>query len=739
MKFSDIPWFILERYFDSFSGTSSLAPSAVEYDSTEGNGMLITDKHLISTLGATYMDFYIKKDNLNYNLIKLVINKTWNNIENTIKTVNYPMIKLISTGVIGGFSSHYGFEKTSYLSTIETINYDVSNGDHIYLRKDSLFFDWCSINYPEYLNFFNKNKTFLYLGTCTNINDGIIINYENIHNWVEKSVPETNKTTNFKKFLKIGFDKVYNRIYNSQKDILTITDPLETKLDFLPALSNLFLLELNRENPEILQRQLTKNISNWLKKKGTYSSIFIIWNTVNFNKNKITVYDRWHTPQITGCPYNHFEDHKYIDYYDSSSDYPLEYDLVHKTLSTHFKVLMNISYSPYSDDYIINEPFVNEVLYHYEILRPVNRVDHYTFHIEPYLDLSGNWFELYRTNFLSNWKTKNITVPPSITSGKSINIIRYSSLEWNINHSLDTTHIILEITNEYFNDISPLSVEIIDNNNIKITFVEEEKGYVFITTSNFNQDFTFTLEINNNHSLGEQHVLSQYKKTNNFLFSPAKIENIDLDNSKAYFDTTDISGMSGTSEIIESDIVHHQIYPATSWRVDTMGYKNNLIQFYNDNFERIIPKKVTVISDTMIDAMFGDRITGYAILNVIGNPGLVIENSFYTDYSIQVGTGSYEGFNYKEENRLQESIYTLNNISNTGIVETEDWWYFNFTIPRDVSFTFTELGIFDSYDILTFISLGKPIFKHFDSYLSIRYRLKKVFIQADENILPLDD
>ena len=736
MKFSDIPWFILEQYFDSFSGSNISVPNEVEYSSTEGNGMLITDKHFISILNSAYMNFYIKKDNLDYKLVQLIINKTWNNIENIIKTVNYPLIKLTSlTPPVTAGSFHFGYEKISYLTTSENLSYEISNGDNIYIRKDSSFFDWCLINYPEYLNFFNKNKTFLYLGTCTNIDGGIIINYENIYNWVEKSIPEINKTKNFQKFLKIGFDQVYNRIYNSQKDLVTITDPLETKLDFLPALSNLFLLELNRENPEILQRQLTKNISNWLKKKGTYSSIFIIWNTVNFNKNKITVYDRWHTPQITGCPYNHFEDHKYIDYYDSSSDYPLEYDSNNKTLSTHFKVLMNISYSPYSDDYIINEPFINEVIYHYEILRPVNRVDHYTFHIEPYLDLSGNWFGLYKTNFLSNWKSKNITIPPSMSSGKAIIIERYSSLVWNINHSLDTTHIILEITNEFFNDISPLNIEIIDNNNIRITFVEEEKGYVFITTSNFNQDFSFILEKNNNHNLDEQHVLSQYKKTDDFLVSPKKIENVDLNNSKVYFDTE----TTGTSEIIEADIIHHQTNSSTFWRIDTMGYKNNLIQFYNENFERIIPKQVTFVNDTLINATFGERITGYAILNVIGNPGLVIENNFYTDWSVQIGTGTYEGFDYFNENSLQSSIYTLDNISNTNIIETTDWWYFNFTIPRDITFTFTELGIFDSYGILTFVSLGNSIFKHNDSYLSIRYKLKKIFIEQNENILPLDN
>jgi hypothetical protein len=98
--------------------------------------------------------------------------------------------------------------------------------------------------------------------------------------FVIDSLPTNNRPQNLVKFFQVAFDKIYSTIYNQQKEIKTIYDPQEIKINLLRELSSdmgldldiNILSQLNEEN----LREFVSNIPILIKKKGTISSLFSI-------------------------------------------------------------------------------------------------------------------------------------------------------------------------------------------------------------------------------------------------------------------------------------------------------------------------------------------------------------------------------------------------------------------------------------------------------------------------------
>ena len=64
---------------------------------------------------------------------------------------------------------------------------------------------------------------------------------------------------------------------------------------------------------DVQLREFTQNAINFLKRKGSYASIYIIWRTMTRTpQDVLTIFDRWHEAKYTGSiPTSAWKDYEY--------------------------------------------------------------------------------------------------------------------------------------------------------------------------------------------------------------------------------------------------------------------------------------------------------------------------------------------------------------------------------------------------------------------------------------------
>jgi hypothetical protein len=335
MRFSEIPKFLLYDFFDS--STSIASPSG--------------DSPFISGINTTRNVYF-----------ELVIEDSI-----TLDTIHVPFYTYDPVKI----DNFFYVQRAVDLETAATSAAVIENEANVYLKKSSIYtesrvddsgrivmanlFDkmmrLLSSNYPEtsYLDYVNIEKPFLYIGKIYNENDGndvYRIDYWGMDRYVISCLPPHMQTPKMQVFLELFFDKVYNRVYNKEKNVITLLDALEIDLKFLPYLSEMFGIFLEKSYIDSLysdlfsdiniqmERRLRENIRempNFLKRKGTYSSIYglfhnLFWNTTN----SLNIYERWHSKDLCNgwpedpnavplSPKNNFVDFNYLNQYTNST------------------------------------------------------------------------------------------------------------------------------------------------------------------------------------------------------------------------------------------------------------------------------------------------------------------------------------------------------------------------------------------------------------------------------------
>ncbi|MFA5025017.1 MAG: hypothetical protein WC503_00720 [Candidatus Shapirobacteria bacterium] len=166
------------------------------------------------------------------------------------------------------------------------------------------------------------------------------IDYWGYDRYALTCIPEHNQTTKLKEFFKITFDQVYNAFYSRAKTIKTLIDAKEIPLDYLPYLAEIYNYQINKSYFESLfidkvseetrarerrLKELVANIINYLKRKGTYSSLYITFKTLFWaTENNLNVYERWHPDSVFDLSHDYdlepyFIDFNYLSYYDALS------------------------------------------------------------------------------------------------------------------------------------------------------------------------------------------------------------------------------------------------------------------------------------------------------------------------------------------------------------------------------------------------------------------------------------
>jgi len=717
-KFTEIPWFTIENYIYDV-----LNPSEASTYSHASGGTFLRPNAILITTNTNPFQLYSKSDETDYKPVKATITENWNDNENEIKlekllsrTVS-PSLNILRTVSTSGF----GYHNITYDYLTDEYKYDIENADSMYIRKDSVFHDWLNTNWDDYDGYFNKNKLFLYFGKGYNRNENdneyIIIHHYTLKDWIQNALPPNNRNDTLNEFLFLIYDQLYHKVYETQKDIWSLIDPYEINEDLI---DNLF--EYYNETPltsdiDIYKRRVyVDNLIYWLKKKGTYSSLFVIWYTLaKDTTNELKVYDRWHTPSPSGDLIDSFVDYDYTESYGGV--YPSEYSVAdNNILSTHYKVEFEFDNNPFGSD-ILAEKFIDNLYNTWESTRPITRFSHYHMIGTITTDFSGNFIQLWNNPI---YDANIYTASTSFTeaaSGSAIHIQSTPKTTWEIIHDLDTTDVLVHIYDLSLNRMLSKDIEVYNNSTIRIYFEYNTSGSVFITKASMtrNQDFVLN-DWTINHLLNNQYVLSQFYQ-DTYLQRPDTV----TATSNNVLDMTSL-GLSGYGVVKKSNYTHTQLTASDTWTIThNLDYIGVMLDIYDHNDEKVLPDTITLLNKNSCTITFSTPLSGYCGVIPAGNPGLGDVSSKFTGiWDVKLGNGEdLNSWNYLSENDLKNTFYTLSTSGN--VTPDDDGITLTFSIPKNISGNITEIGIFNNESDLFLVSIINNIYKHEDIMMDVTY------------------
>jgi len=547
--FSDIPQFLLIEYLSTINSLQSTPSIDISY---------LRDDVFV-TKGGNLLELYIDDEENGYKKILFMFEQRTGDI-NKFYFFNKSN-QLTFEDTYSEYSGEgYNF-KVYDPSTEESVV--IEDGQSVYVRNDSLFHEWLEESaetifqnewYSDFLikNFINTNEIFIYFGNVySDADNSYVVNYENMQEFTKRALPEHQRTDRIKEFLDLSFGNVFSEIYSKTKNLNTLMDTMSVDSDFLH-----YILEftnwsfLDKSTFTIAEREFVRDIVFLLKKKGTISSLYILYKIFsNKSNNNLNVYERWHSSTLTGQIsasdyYDYLYLHNYISNIDSdfldngagavyysqffpnfewgisgtkitihsnSSDWNINhklntYNINFQVYDVDFKrIFPHSSYLSDKDNLVLNFEtdvsgycFIKKCLYRKEIdtdysntvtpydLIPISgsSIDHsfdmtaisYNYDSSNY-GIHPGFIEL-RNDYIDTDITDGYIVMDQATEKKSSLV---TSSVWNITHSIDKRGVLVDTYDGYNERIWPDSVQLIDKNNIKLTFSESVSGYVLLT------------------------------------------------------------------------------------------------------------------------------------------------------------------------------------------------------------------------------------------------------------------
>ena len=689
----------------------------------------------------------------------------------------FKKIKILFSEIDGNF---FRFFKNH---NVETQTWEA--GSSVFFRKNSLFHEWLRGQKDLYKRYVNTERPFMYfgpifpIGNPTSEGDQYFhIEFWGLKDWTVAALPMLNRTERIRELFNLYFDRLHHEAYQALKEVATLLDPIECDIDYLGLISQLFNVTLVEEIPdELRKRQFVESIINWLKRKGTYTSIFSIFRIMMGNTfNRLNIYERWHRgknppgdaigdPTVTSPVLPYFQDFNYLAYYGMDYTPPVSGSCTNGAgdeyysslgvsgypdtfgtpttgapasaamyLSPHYKVEIDLSCEPLGSDFIIDQFTIESLVDYFELVRPVSRVSHYRYLLSPVTNFDGAWIPLYSAEY-SAIMNSIITDPIiGVLPGGAILVQIYNSDEWDFFHGLGTVDVIVQAFDNSYNLIYPEEIVVIDNNNVKIVWDRPVSGQAFAylkAGTAFHQAASSTIW-NVVHNQGQWDVLSQY---DHIFTAPDPDErrkmipiSVDLvtDNSlQAQFS----EARDGWAITTTADYTHHQIIPATAWQVNHgLHVKGIQIQVVDSSREMIMPSSITILTDTQCLINFESAQTGWVLIKAVGQPltqTSIIDKIEPGGY-IKVGNGTgLETWNPAFNNDLKSPIYTVY-WPNWSVTRRTSMFHFNcdFLAPG-VETNITEIGIFDRFNKLWFYTRCDPVYKPSDVGITLHYRIRR--------------
>ena len=500
-KFSDLPKFLLNDYFEGTLSTSDTTNTTIK------NSYLFGGRSSTIVDGGYWTKMWIKIDKIGANVAPYPGFTEYKfRIDDSIRD-----------------NDNFNFELGALLTLPASANGTFDTGSEVYFKKGSYIYEWLVKNSPVYKEYFNTNKMWLYFGKIYLISGDTTkyrIVFDGMKNFVMNALPEHQRTDNLDEFMDIYFDKIYSKIYNMSKNAFSLLDAKEIDINWIEYLAKNYDIELDRYFSGISLREWVENIVYLLKRKGTYSSLFIIWKTLLKNTlNNLNIYDRWHV-DLTGI-----------------TDVPLEHflDILHQMEYGRDPVGCSGSYW-YQKYFILadsvlhtqtNASYVWDI-YHQMFAKNV---------IAQCYNTSGE--RIWPISIVAiNAGLLRITFNQSIAGyaflirrGDYVHTQEILTVGWNMVHKWNIAHMLnqLEVLNQYqttnWSTMLPKSVNLVNANVLNAEFGTAVKGFGLIKSLGvyaFAQgaaDTTWTI----NHGLGSQYVFVQAYDTNNDMLQPHSI------------------------------------------------------------------------------------------------------------------------------------------------------------------------------------------------------------------------
>jgi len=412
---------------------------------------------------------------------------------------------------------------------------DFESGSEVYFKIGDYFYNWLIKNETLYKNYINTRFPFLYFGNIyPNVSGGYIINFYGMKDYVMDALPEHNRTPNLSEFFKLYFDMIYQKIYNSAKNVKTLLDPSEVDINYIGYIADMYNVSIRDSLNEIEKREFVKNVIYLLKRVGTYSSIYIVWKLISRDPyNNINVYERWHeekNPTAPVLPY--FRDYLYTTFYDpflykrgcagdSFYNNSNGFDYT-SNIAVRSGVYFHNEETIKSDIWDVDNIFSNKqiLVQCFNIIEAINPQNIELTDDKVYIEYNGSE-ECYV-----------ILTESDYTHTQSIN-----SSTWNINHGLNSKEVILNVYDSNNKFIFSYEAELIDENNCNVYFGDDNiSGYVNVLKPDYIYEQLYGTECwNINHGLGYDISFIQCYDLNYKKIHPSSIISIDSNNIEISF------------------------------------------------------------------------------------------------------------------------------------------------------------------------------------------------------------
>lgn len=382
----------------------------------------------------------------------------------------------------------------------------------------------------------NPNKPSLLFGTITisDLNNNVVrVTPYGLKDYALNALPAHNRTTDLSEMFKEYFDRIHNEPYFLTGDLLTLQDPFEVNADYLEYLYKIYYMDIISRMNETRQREYAASLPGLLKRKGSYSSLYDVWNVLTMDTaNFISVYERWHDWDIgEDVPLSHFIDYlytSYLPYATSPTSYgagPVYYGSIITDPNGSLESFSNTSLVE------VNHGQATET-----ILTMCMDNDRYRIEPNVYTIIDANNIKM---TFEDASSGKILIVKADETFTQAV-----ASDTWTVTHSQSSTDILVNVFDSNKVRVKPISLVIDSDSQCTITFTEAIAGTAIIknATSVFTQSTT-ALTWNIYHTYGS-YVIPQFFNTSNENVEPATVKI-----SNNYIEVTFYEAIAGTAKL----------------------------------------------------------------------------------------------------------------------------------------------------------------------------------------------
>jgi hypothetical protein len=841
-KFSDVPKFILDNFFE-YLLTPKSTPNT--FDPTEHTYLYGGERTIRSVDPLDPFTFVGPKQGmvvqtepiLFYLLVEKIIydEDHLDGYVNVYKIPFYPLIDEFS-------EDFYAIRREINLETAATSGMSIDPGSRTWFYKGNELHNYIldvnndihpDVEYKD--RFVNANKIALYFGKIYNKDEEehiYKVEHESLYNFVIDALPQHNRTDNLQVALRTYFDQVHSEIYNLMKNVNTLIDPYEIDFDFIDNIADLYSITINQNLSEEEKREFVANIINFLKRKGSYSSLFILFRTfLPTTTNKFRVYERWHEDnavypldfipvrdfnyrdfygnntmpkEYPPYPVNVFKDFNYLNYYGvtmptdgcsgdlySNSGYvhghsgllipnencwifkqqnrntewtvmhplremqpiircyneKLEWikDVVIQSVQPYMlKVTMSTPQKGYAliakpapiskritasaenwtYNHGINQIVLVSEYYNYElnddpIPIPLNTIydpdDVYAKDNNNFYASDTDAYRTYNVACSASALVDNDVLSSTWTVDHNLEnwgviIDIWTSKEssvWTIAHSLYSKSVIVQCYNTDRQMIFPTKVEVLGENELRITFAEPHKGFALILKANDSQSYSYSSIWTYNHHYSDRYLMTQYydiDTINQKIFTrypdmlyveeaiwPTQLtttfstsgDGYQYSASASYIeevwkvsDTWEIDHLLDTFNIITQ---FYLMMPAKIWKIShTLNTKNLVVQCFNFDYQLMRPADIRIMTEGYVEIEFASPAQGFVVMSESEYEGQNIVITSLNSGGISHSLGTTEvipHFRYFDETYLNTFIpdeVSVNSTTDIGFVNDEN-------------------------------------------------------------------